>query len=45
MSIAAVECPRIEAVATMGTGVFDTLKAVAKAIVTPLRKDTGGSAG
>lgn len=38
-----VECPRFEAVASTGIGVFDTLKAIARAILTPLRKDADGS--
>ena len=38
-----VACPRFEAVATTGAGVFDTLKAIARSILEPLRKDAGGS--
>jgi len=34
--------PQFEAVATKGTGVFDTLKAVAKQVLTELKRGTGG---
>lgn len=42
--LGAAECPRIEAVASTGVGVLDTLKAVVKAILAPLREDADGSA-
>ena len=34
--------PDFEASATVGTGVFDTLKAVAKLVLTELKKGSGG---
>ena len=40
-----VACPRFEAVATTGVGVFDTLKAIATAVVEPLREEAGDSTG
>ena len=43
--LATVDCPRFEAVATTGVGVFDTLEAIAKAVVEPLRKEAGDSTG
>lgn len=39
-----VACPRIEAVATTGVGVFDALKAVTAAIVARLRDEPGEAA-
>lgn len=43
--LGAVDCPRIEAVAMTGAGVFDTLKAVTRQIVAPWREHADGSAG
>ena len=37
-----MKVPDYEAVANRGTGVFDTLKAVAKAVLTELRRGSGG---
>lgn len=42
--LGAAECPRIAAVAATGVGVFDTLEAVATAILAPLREDAEGPA-
>jgi signal recognition particle receptor subunit beta len=44
LATAPAPCPRVEAVASTGVGVFDTLKALAKAILEPLHEDVSGSA-
>jgi signal recognition particle receptor subunit beta len=39
--LGSVECPRIEAIAMTGVGVFDTLRAIAEQIVAPRREHAG----